>query len=340
MKLTAYQSGASGSPPSPPASPSVGYPTAGNPLTPTPATKPGAYWFYQMAAEFSNLFAKAGITPNLTDLTQLCSVFDALTRQRLNSDLTLYISTTGNNSNDGLTAGTPFQTMQYAWDYAQKKYDLNGYILTFQLADGTYNQSFYGSGIFVGQKLRAGVIFNGNPSNPRAVLITSSSTTIVANNNGSFSLKNLKVSSSGAITDHCIFAQDQGSSIDINNNVVIGTSNGGHFGSSYGGGIYINQSYTIEGGATATHWNAGNAGQIHVSTNGVAIVLSGTPSFTDFCSCGAGSLIDFGNVTFSGAATGRKFNVYGNSVLNSGGASVSALPGSTAGVTSTGGVYL
>ncbi len=66
-----YESGAAATPPSPPASPSIGYPTAGNPSTPTPATKPGPYLFYQLVEEIREVITSAGLTPDHTDLTQL-----------------------------------------------------------------------------------------------------------------------------------------------------------------------------------------------------------------------------------------------------------------------------
>lgn len=73
-----FESGAIGSAPSAPASPSSGYPTAGNPSTATPATKPGPYWFHQVTEELRAVIAGAGITPSHTDLGQLKEAIDAL----------------------------------------------------------------------------------------------------------------------------------------------------------------------------------------------------------------------------------------------------------------------
>lgn len=73
-----FESGAIGSAPSAPASPSSGYPTAGNPSTATPATKPGSYWFHQVTEELRAVITGAGITPSHTDLDQLKEAIDAL----------------------------------------------------------------------------------------------------------------------------------------------------------------------------------------------------------------------------------------------------------------------
>ncbi len=76
-----FESGAVGSPPSAPASPSTGYTTAGNPSTATPATKPGPYWFHQVTEELRKAITDAGLTPSHTDLTQLSAAISALAKK-------------------------------------------------------------------------------------------------------------------------------------------------------------------------------------------------------------------------------------------------------------------
>jgi len=58
-----YDSGVSATPTDLPAAPETGYPIAGDPLTATPATKPGAYWFYMMTESMRRVLVAAGITP-------------------------------------------------------------------------------------------------------------------------------------------------------------------------------------------------------------------------------------------------------------------------------------
>jgi|SRR3990172_5859939 len=71
MDNRVWASGAAASPPTAPASPSVGYPSPGDPLTATPASKGGAFWFHQLGEELRAVLTAAGITPNHTVLTQL-----------------------------------------------------------------------------------------------------------------------------------------------------------------------------------------------------------------------------------------------------------------------------
>lgn len=73
-----FESGALGTPPSAPASPSTGYATAGNPGSSTPATKPGPWWFHQVTEELRHVIASAGLTPDHETLTQLKQAMDLL----------------------------------------------------------------------------------------------------------------------------------------------------------------------------------------------------------------------------------------------------------------------
>lgn len=71
MDNRSFESASSASPPSAPASPSVGYPTNGNPSLAIPATIPGDYWFYQIGEELRAMIETGGLTPAAGTLTQL-----------------------------------------------------------------------------------------------------------------------------------------------------------------------------------------------------------------------------------------------------------------------------
>lgn len=73
-----FESGAAVAAPGAPAAPSVGYPTAGNPGTGTPATKPGAYWYHMITEEIRKTIVDAGLVPAAGDLTQLSAAIQAL----------------------------------------------------------------------------------------------------------------------------------------------------------------------------------------------------------------------------------------------------------------------
>ena len=73
-----FYSGAIGTPPSAPASPSIGYPQPGDALIATPPTKPGHYWYYMITEELRKLITKAGLTPSASNVNQVAAALDEL----------------------------------------------------------------------------------------------------------------------------------------------------------------------------------------------------------------------------------------------------------------------
>lgn len=64
-----FQSGAAASPPTPPITPSNGFPTSGSPTV--PPTVPGPYWYHMIAEEIRAVIEGAGLVPDANNLTQL-----------------------------------------------------------------------------------------------------------------------------------------------------------------------------------------------------------------------------------------------------------------------------
>lgn len=73
-----WKSGASATPPTAPVTPSVGYPSPGDPGMGVAATKGGAFWFHQIGEELRAILTAASITPDHTDLSQLLSAINIL----------------------------------------------------------------------------------------------------------------------------------------------------------------------------------------------------------------------------------------------------------------------
>jgi hypothetical protein len=103
----AFESGASGTPPTPPASPSVGYATDGNPGTGTPATIPGDWWYHMITEEQRAVVVAAGITPDRTNTTQLRDAILALIAAGAANDYkaSVRVATTANIAS--LVGGAP-----------------------------------------------------------------------------------------------------------------------------------------------------------------------------------------------------------------------------------------
>lgn len=79
-----YLADASTTPPSPPESPSYGYPQDGNLSTRKLPTEVGAYWYHMITEEFMAVIEGAGLEPSETNLHQLSDIFsDFRTRASL-----------------------------------------------------------------------------------------------------------------------------------------------------------------------------------------------------------------------------------------------------------------
>ena len=76
---------ASSTPPSPPTSPSIGYPSYGSAPGGQNATIPGPYWRHQIGEELRHIIETAGLTPSATDLTQLYQAIGVIVRSLVSS---------------------------------------------------------------------------------------------------------------------------------------------------------------------------------------------------------------------------------------------------------------
>lgn len=77
-----YESGASATPPTPPAIPSTGYPSRGNASTGAMPTVPGPYMMHQLVEEIMAVTSAAGIAPDKLVLNQLKQALDNLYARR------------------------------------------------------------------------------------------------------------------------------------------------------------------------------------------------------------------------------------------------------------------
>jgi hypothetical protein len=98
MEPRDYQAAASATPPSPPGSPSNGYPTNGSALTGIPSTDLGDFWFYKIGEELRNVIAAAGIAPSDARLNQ---VYTAIATSIQNC---LFTTSQAGGTSDAITA--------------------------------------------------------------------------------------------------------------------------------------------------------------------------------------------------------------------------------------------
>ncbi len=267
-------------------------------------------------------------------------------RTKLTGPLDLYVAASGgSDSNSGLTSGAPFATPAHAIAVAQNNYDTQGYRITINFLDGSYSSQMSVIGGLVG----AGPLtFKGNLGNPSNVVLnvvngccfnigTGANLEIA----GGFTLQ---ASGTAAGQGAAIYEGSPGTSISYatQGGIIFGACAVAHVLPQVGSEIVIGGNYTISGSAPC-HFAAINGGTIS-NFGSATITLAGTPAFSNAFAIAVGSgsnlAISSGNVGFSGAAAGQKYNASVNGAINTNGGGASFFPGSIAGATSNGGTYV
>lgn len=272
-----------------------------------------------------------------TDAAGNILVFVNTGRIRLSGNSTIYVSTTGSDSaNTGLTSGSPFATLHFAYNYVQNNYDLNGHVITFQLADGTYTAGITAYGPIVGITGWGSVVFNGNATTPTNVVIsTTSADCFDAYLGAAFTVQNLEMKTTTG--GFCMNA-DYGGLLQVGPGCVFGACATAHIAAQNNSLVGCAGNYKIVGGAPY-HWLANNCGQLFIS--GFTITITGTPAFsTAFAFASVVGAMSVQGNTFSGSATGVRYSAASNGVINTNGGGSTYLPGGTAGTTATGGEYI
>ena len=256
-------------------------------------------------------------------------------RTVLTADTTFYVRTDGNDSNTGTanTSGGACLTLQGMYNKLLRGYDLAGYTATIQIGAGTYNGAFLATAPVPGGL----VVFIGDTTTPSNVVLSASGANAFEVTNGvcNIALKGVKVTTTSSGSG---VRASNGAQLNIYN-MDFGACVTYQIRADYGGQVLPQTSYTISGGASA-HWFAGQGGGITVASK--TVTVTGTPAFsTAFAVAQNLSFMAVTGNTYSGSAnaTGSRYNVSGNSIINTGGQATTVFPGSTNGTTPNGGLY-
>lgn len=254
-------------------------------------------------------------------------------QETLDADRDYYVSTSGSDSNSGLNVADAWATLQHAWDYVSAYINLAGHSVTIHVSDGTYNTGMMAQGALTGAEGPTSFNILGNAGTPANVKVTTSGDCFSGINGSQFHVEGVELSSTAG---SCLVA-GRGSFIQWEG-VRFNTASGNHVSASSTGIALAVDSYTIIGGAQR-HFNSNTFGFIGASGSPTATV-TGTPAFSsEFAFASISSLIDAHVMTFSGAATGKRYTatLLSNIYTNGGGASF--FPGSVAGSVATSGIY-
>ena len=249
-------------------------------------------------------------------------------REMLTGPRTYYVDPLlGSDTRDGQAAGQgAFATLDRAVTEVAHV-DGSGHPVTVQLADGVYDLGAVPVGIMAPLG-GGGIEIIGNVTNPNAVTVTSSGAAMELVT-GRLKLRGVRLEMSGTEPTLRVLS---GGVLEVDQ-VTFGTA-GGHI-DLVGGRLEGGGSYAIDGGG-AYHLRLSQGA---VLGGGVqALTLSNTPNFTTaFAICTMAGQADFSGHSFAGAATGRRFDVATQGVIQSGGI---VLPGDTAGSVQSGGIYV
>lgn len=260
-------------------------------------------------------------------------------REALTANRTYYVATTGNNTNDGLSAGSPFLTGQAALDAIASRIDFNGFKVTLKFADGTYNGRILIPNM-VGQKKTGDLELQGNLTTPTNVIIqntTGFQSCIEANYGSMCTVSYMRLTApNNGYGLNCA----EGAVIDVQAGVDFGDCTGGyHMYALNAGTINCFGSYTISGKANA-HYCSGLNGNLYSS--GITVNAGGAALAFSFAFAGAfdGGIMQVNGITFSNVAsiTGSRYAAQRGASIVTFGAGASYLPGSVAG-SASGGYY-
>jgi len=251
-----------------------------------------------------------------------------LIREKLTANRTYYVSTAGSDSNDGLTAGAPLATLNKARDIILGL-DLNGFTVTVQHA--------------ASQTATAGISWSVPPLGGNVILDMGGSTLhvtagICVQVSCAMTLLVQNVTLQNSTSGGVLFANVPGAVISVGSGVIFAASARYHL-RAYGGGlIQMLANYSITGSAQA-HAQCQIDGIIIFDSR--TITLTGTPNFSSqTLYADSGGIMSLFSVTFSGSsATGTRYNVSTNAVINTYGGGASFVPGNAAGSSASGGQY-
>ena len=269
-----------------------------------------------------------GTTAALVDDGGLIAVADLAVAR------TYYVRTDGNDANDGLvnTAGRAFRNIQTAIDaVAKKEYNpitwaANSGVLI-NVAAGTYTETVkFRDMPYVNATLR------GDLTTPGNVIIAGTSDGVTAIAIGSkWALEGFKITAAAGAG----LRVEQGSQVTFQK-IDFGAATGQHILALTNALVIAAGAYSITA-ATTYHIFARGA---QVDISGVTVTLTGTPALSRFAYAALGGTIRAVSSVFSGAATGTRYEVISNGVIDTNGGGAAFLPGNVAGSTATGGQYV
>jgi hypothetical protein len=254
-------------------------------------------------------------------------------REVLAANRTYYVRTDGSDSNNGLanTSGGAFLTLQKAIDITAAL-DISIYDVTINVAAGTYTGAVTVNGGWIGSGT---VSLVGDTTTPSNVILSGTGTRITVQNQGSLRVRGFKMSTT--TSGWCLAAMSN-SILTVDGAMEFGACAWAHLYAIYYGVLNVTSNYTINGNAQ-DHCRAENGGIVKIQS--LTITLTGTPAFSStFARTFTMGMVIGNSSTFSGSATGKRYQSNQNALIHSGAGGANYFPGDVAGEINSSGVYV
>ncbi len=282
------------------------------------------------SAVYDGLLWRSTADDNTTDPDSSSSANWSLeARAIIGQNTNFYVRSDGADTHNGLSnsAGGAFLTIQHAVDIISTYFDTGIYQAIINIGAGSFAGA--GAGTIVGNGMA--LILSGAGA---TTIITS---TMGANSGGNIQLQNMKLLPTA--TNSVIAGS--GGAITLGSGLEFGAAAGLAHIYANAGKIFVNNGYTLSG-AAFSHFQAFNNGII-VIAGGITITLTGTPAFSAFANADTASTLNFatngGVAAFVGSATGVRYSIDNLSLISTGGAGASYLPGNSAGTAAHNAIY-
>ncbi|MGN6773512.1 MAG: carbohydrate-binding protein [Rhizobiaceae bacterium] len=256
-------------------------------------------------------------------------------REVLTANRTYYVRATGNNANDGLTAGTAFLTIQNAVNVALAL-DMSIYSVTIDVGAGTFNE---GGFLSVAGNGNARITIQG--AGYTSTIIAGTTYGIQPKNGVALTLMNLAIQGNTV----CLWPR-YGAQVFLGGNISLNGGTARLIGIDNGAYLECIGSAVLYLAADSTYaFYADVLGHILIWAT---VKTTGPRTFTQTARAQGGGVLELGGTTFdltAGAVTGTRYAAALNGLINTAGGGANFIPGTVAGspavgtVGTTGGVY-
>jgi hypothetical protein len=263
-------------------------------------------------------------------------------RELLTAARTYYVATTGSDSNDGLSVGTPFATIQHAVNFVSTEIDLQGYEVTIQVSTGVYNENVTLKSLVGGN----GKLL-GDTTTPTNVVIKAPALSTYCVHNevvgNQWAIKGFSLDASNLNNYASALSLDRNSVTQIafldfkaidSTVILINVENSATLFDS------DSSDYTIHGAAWNMFIFVYTGANVNFQFN--SLTINDTPTMNTMVSAAIrSSVVFFANSAITGTVTGKRYSVSELSIIDTFGSGVNYIPGTVAGTAdgTTGGFY-